>query len=372
MDWQEPILTGPREPKNPQALPIVEIRGKPRQLGQQQGEGARLQILRAVDGYREMIPMITTLTWEEALREARKFLPYGEKAFPQFVEEMRGIADGAGVPFHDVWLLNCYEGLIETHHQAWGCTCLAVRDDLTADGHVLLAHNEDWSSVDRDNVYLVHAQPDDGPPFLGMSYGPLLVNIGLNAEGLGVAINSVYATDGRVGIPRILCSRAVLNARTIGQAICACVPKSRAGGYNYLLADANGELYSVETSATAHSLIYGEEGWLAHTNHYLSAKMQKLEEPGTYASSHVRLNRARRLLGAQLGRVSVESLQALLRDHVNYPDSICSHEDADEPPHERGMTLASLVMDLSERVMWSAPGPPCQSEYIAHRLHDGG
>jgi isopenicillin-N N-acyltransferase-like protein len=250
----------------------------------------------------------------------------------------------------------------------WGCTCLSVRDDQTLDGHVLLAHNEDWNSVDRDSVYLVRAEPDEGPAFLGMTYGPALVNIGLNAEGIGVAINSVYPTDGRVGVPRILCSRAVLEARTIGQAIRACVPKLRAGGYSYLLADAYGELYCVETSATTHNIAYGDDGWLAHTNHYLSPKMQALEEPGTYSSSNVRLNRARRLLRAQLGAVAVDSLQNLLRDHVNYPNSICVHEDPEDPPHEREMTLASLVMDLTERVMWAAPGPPCEGDYVAYRL----
>jgi isopenicillin-N N-acyltransferase-like protein len=201
-----------------------------------------------------------------------------------------------------------------------------------------------------------------------MTYWPLLVNIGLNAEGIGVTINSVYPTDGRVGVPRILCSRAVLNAATIGQAIRACVPKLRAGGYSYLLADHYGELYSVETSATTHTITYGDEGWLAHTNHYLSPKMQALEEPGTYSSSSVRLHRARRLLQAQLGRVTVESLQALLRDHVNYPDSICMHEDPAELPHEREQTLVSLVMDLTDRVMWAAPGPPCENQYVAYPL----
>jgi len=82
----------------------------------------------------------------------------------------------------------------------------------------------------------------------------------------------------------------------------------------------------------------------------------------------VRLNRARRLLRAQLGAVTVDSLQALLRDHVNFPNSICVHEDPEDPPHEREMTLASLVMDLTERVMWAAPGPPCEGDYVAYRL----
>jgi isopenicillin-N N-acyltransferase-like protein len=232
----------------------------------------------------------------------------------------------------------------------------------------LLAHNEDWLTVNYDTVYLVHAEPDDGPAFIGMTYGPLLVNIGLNAEGIGVAINSVYPSDGRMGAPRILCSRAVLGARTIGQAIRACVPELRAGGYNHLLADSHGELYNVETSATTHDLLYGDEGWLVHTNHYLSPRLQALEEPRLYAGSHVRRNRARRLLRPQLGEVTAEGLQDILRDHVNHPDSICAHQDLQAPPHEGEMTLVSLVMDLSERVMWAAPGPPCENEYSAYRL----
>jgi isopenicillin-N N-acyltransferase like protein len=349
-------------------VPIIEVKGGARERGQQQGEAARAEALRAMDRYREILPQAIGLSWEASLREARKFLPYGEEVFPEYVEEMRGIAEGSGLSFDEVWTLNCYEGLTETSQQMWGCTSLAIRDDQTADGHVLVAHNEDWTSVDREHVYLVRSRPDNGPAFVGMTYGPLLVNIGLNDEGIGVAIDSVYPTDERVGVPRILSSRAVLDARTIGQAIRACVAKLRAGGYVYLLADPHGELYTVETAAATHVILYGDEGWLVHTNHYLAPKMQATESAGTYSNSNVRLHRARRLLKSQLGHVTVESLQVLLRDHVNYPDSICSHEDPGDPPHERECTLVSLIMDLTDRVLWAAPGPPCEGEYAAYSL----
>ncbi|MBL7063869.1 MAG: hypothetical protein ISS49_06610 [Anaerolineae bacterium] len=350
-------------------VPIINVKGPPRERGRQQGEGAQSQIASMLAAYRELLPVVSKMTWKETIRESRKYLPYAEAAFPHFVEELRGIAEGGAVPFEDVWLLNCYEKVSESQRMA--CTSVAVRDDRTADGHVLLAHNEDWISVDRDHVYLVHAEPDDGgPAFIGVSYGALLVNVGFNEAGIGVAINSVYSTDVQSGVPRILFSRAILAARTIGEAIQACVPRQRAGGYHYLLTDAHGELYSVESSATAHVILYGEGGWLAHTNHYLSPKMQALEQPGTYAGSHVRLNRARRLLQAQMGegKVSLEGLQTLLRDHINRPNSICSHEDPTEPPHEREQTVISLVMDLTERAVWAAPGPPCEGEYVQHRL----
>jgi len=353
---------------NLRSVPIVNVKGSPRDRGRQQGEGAQAQIGGMLAAYRELLPEAVKMTWEEALCESCKYLPFAEAAFPRFVEELHGIAEGADVSFEDVWLLNCYEAVTESQYLS--CTSLAVRDDCTANGHVLLAHNEDWISVDRDHVYLVRAEPEDGPAFIGMSYGPLLVNVGLNEEGIGVAINSVYATDARVGVPRILFSRAILATSTIGEAIKACVPRHRAGGYHYLLADAHGELYGVESSATAHAVLYSDDGWLAHTNHYLSSKMQALEQPGVYSGSHVRLNRARRLLYAQMkeGKVTLEGVQTVLRDHVNYPSSICSHEDPADPRHERWQTVISLVMDLTERVMWAAPGPPCKGEYTLVRL----
>ena len=350
-----------------QAVPVIDVKGTPRERGQQQGEGARAIIAGMLEAYRELLPTAFDGEWDEAVLESQELLPRSEVAFPAFVDELRGISEGSGMSFEDVWLLNCYEE-VAAGDGVMSCTSLAVQGELTSDGTVLLAHNEGWISVDRDHVYLVRCEPDDGAPFIGMTYGPLLPNVGLNAEGVGVAINSVYSTDVQAGVPRVVLSRAVLSARTVGDAIAACLFRGRAGGYNYLLADANGELYSVETSALLHSLLYADDGWIVHTNHYLSPKMQGLEQPGTYAGSHVRLNRTRRLLKAQLGEATVESLQELLRDHVNHPDSICGHEDISSPPHERGQTVISLVMDLMERTLWAAPGAPCEGEYVQYKL----
>ncbi len=107
-------------------LPLIEIRGSPMERGRHQGEGARAQILLALTRYCEVIPKAIDLSWEAAQRQARKFLPYAEEAFPQFVAELRGIAAGAQVPFEEVWTLNCYEGLTDVRHQIWGCTTLVV------------------------------------------------------------------------------------------------------------------------------------------------------------------------------------------------------------------------------------------------------
>ena len=354
-------------------LPLIQTHGSSLERGQQQGEAARAQILASVESYRQILQPLrrrgaANLSWEEALQAATRFQPSAEAAFPEFTLEVRGIAEGSGIPFREVWALNCYEELTRRYSGRGSCTCLAVSGEHTADGHTLLAHNEDWLSADEGNAYLVQARPDEGPAFLALTYGPLLPNTGLNAEGIAVAINSVYATDERAGIPRILYSRAVLGAQTVGQAVKACLPEQRAGGYNYLLASASGELCCVETSALAHSKLDGAEGWLTHTNHYLSPGMKALEQPGSYTGSHLRLSRAQELIKAQLGGITVDSLQDVLRDHANRPASICSHPDPADPPYEQDMTVASLVMDLTEKVMWAAMGPPCAADFVCYAL----
>ena len=119
----------------------------------------------------------------------------------------------------DLIVLNAMEGVTMDALHLTKCTSMAVNDQRTADGHVLIAHNEDWIPDDEEDVYLIHAEPDDEPAFLAMTYGGLLPNVGFNSAGLAQCCDTVYPTDSRIGIPRIFVSRAVLAAPTIGEAI---------------------------------------------------------------------------------------------------------------------------------------------------------
>ena len=46
-----------------------------------------------------------------------------------------------------------------------------------------------------------------------------------------------------------------------------------------------------------------------------------------------------------------------------YPSAICCHPDARMDPHDRGATVASVLMDLDERRIWLADGHPCTTPY---------
>ena len=50
------------------------------------------------------------------------------------------------------------------------------------------------------------------------------------------------------------------------------------------------------------------------------------------------------------------------------PFAICRHPDPREPSARRTMTTGAVLIDLDERAMHVANGPPCSNEYVAFAL----
>jgi isopenicillin-N N-acyltransferase-like protein len=245
---------------------------------------------------------------------------------------------------------------------------MAVNDERTADGHVLMAHNEDWVPEDEDDVFIIHASPKDEPPFLAMTYGGLLPNIGFNAYGIAQMCDSVYPNDSRIGTPRVVVSRAVLASKTPDEAIRHMLSAQRAAGYNHLLVHESGELYSLEVSARRFAILYGENGYIVHTNHYLAENMQQVErEPEDLVASRVRYFRARRLIQRE-DTHTIKTLQTIQRDHVNFSNSICNHSIDAHNPLDREKTVNAMVIDLTSREMHIAWGNPCENPYHTYHL----
>jgi isopenicillin-N N-acyltransferase-like protein len=357
---------------HPNPISIIKVKGSHREIGRQIGEAYREQIQHHLQSTRELIRTTYTaleLDWAGARMQSRKYLPFAQERFPQYVEEMMGISEGANVEFDDVGVVNALEAVTMDALHLTKCTSMAVSETNTANGHVFVAHNEDWIPEDEPDVYLIHAEPDDDPPFLAMTYGALLPNIGLNAFGIAQCCDSVYPNDSRIGIPRLLVSRAVLAAKTPGDAIRYTLIPRRAAGYNHLLAHESGEIYSVEVSARRFAILYGHDGFMVHTNHYLDPNMQVIEhEPDELIETRVRYFRADRLL-RESNQHTINSIQVIQRDHINFPNSICNHAEDDMDPMDREKTVNSMVIDLTEKAMHIAWGNPCVNSYNTYYLN---
>lgn len=356
---------------HPNPISIIKVKGSHREIGRQIGEAYRERIQHHLQSTQELIRTTyetLELDWAGARMQGRKYIPFAQERFPQYVEEVYGISEGANVDFDDVGVVNALEAVtIDALHLS-KCTSMALSETNTADGHVLIAHNEDWIPEDEPDVYIIHAEPDDEPPFLAMTYGALLPNIGFNAHGIAQCCDSVYPNDSRIGIPRLFVSRAVLAAKSPGEAIRRTLIPRRAAGYNHLLAHDSGEIYSVEVSARKFAIIYAHDGYMVHTNHYLDTNMQVIEyEPDELIATRVRYFRANRLL-RENNQHTIKSIQAIQRDHINFPNSICNHAEDDMDPLDREKTINSMVIDLSARAMHIAWGNPCANPYHTYYL----
>ncbi len=351
--------------------PLVEIYGTHREMGRQIGEARREQVRHSVENARLLIAAAydtLELTWEGAQIQSRKYLPFAEERYPQYVDELRGIAEGAGLTLDELVTLNAMEAVAGDALHLTRCTSFAVNETRTADGHVLLSHNEDWVPEDEDDVYVISAKPAEEPPFLAVTYGGLLPNVGFNAFGIAQLIDSVYPTDSRIGIPRLVAARAVLASKRLSGAIGRCLIPHRDSGYNHLLAHESGELYSIETSARQFEFHHGTDGYMVHTNHYLGTEMKRIEkDPHELISSNVRYNRANRLL-RQNSTHTIKTLQAIQKDHVNLPNSICNHNIEGIDPLDRESTICAFIIDLTTREMRVTWGNPCQNMYHTYHL----
>jgi isopenicillin-N N-acyltransferase-like protein len=276
------------------------------------------------------------------------------------VEELEGIAEGANAPFEEVYLSMCEE-LWEV--AAWrGCTDMAARGRATQDGSTLIAHTNDLLPRAEEHLVLLKVQAEDEPEFLGISSGGIAISAGFNAAGLSLTGNQLDNNDIRPGVPRLLVVRAILASRHLSEAMDHCLLPQRASSYNNVLADSNGEVYSMEGSATDCEPIYIKDDILAHANHYVSAGMRKFEaNRNSIGNSVLRHNRAMRLLRENYGQLTPELFKNLLADHAGYPTSICKHGT-------ETVTVFSIVIQLEQLRAWIGRGRACQAEYVEYQL----
>ena len=84
-------------------------------------------------------------------------------------------------------------------------------------------------------------------------------------------------------------------------------------------------------------------------------------------SSLVRYFRALRLL-RQTPLHTIETLQTIQKDHVNFEGSICNHLIEDDNPLDREKTITALLIDLTERKIHATWGNPCNNVFTTYQL----
>jgi isopenicillin-N N-acyltransferase-like protein len=286
------------------------------------------------------------------------YLAVSIEAVPHLVEQIRGLADGADQPFLDIFFANAFEevyGIVELDTSPpipiERCTDVV----LSSPGRTLLGHNEQWYAGDDGPMGVVLDVSDDGPAVLAPMVAGTLPLVGLNGYGGAFGTMSLSATDERIGVPRALVARGVLEARDRDDALARADLACRAAGYSYLCAFSGGDACVIESTASTVSRLDVTQ----HTNHALDPTVGAAAcEPS--AGSRSRLARAQALAGS--ASPTVEGMAGLLGDHGGESQDICVHPDRDEGD-EGSTILFAMICEPESRSMWLAGGHPCTTPF---------
>ena len=359
-------------------LTRVELTGSPRERGVTHGERFADEIEENVQTYLgafEHYGASESVVYEQA----EEFWPLIQRENEEYAEEMRGVAEGSGCPIEDITILNAryevmYSAYAETareldgdHPRPDGCTAFGAQPEITNNGHTIIGQNWDWKPP--INVFMQDIRRDDKPNIVAMTEAGIVGGkIGVNEHGIGMLLNGlVEEHDGENPFrkPYHVRFREVLDAPRLDAAIEPLITKDRANSGNVLLGHAEGELIDLELAPETANYLYPQDGLLTHANHFEDRSNVTSEFEKITPDTLCRAPRLKRLLEQHKGEITIDTSKGALRDHFGKPKSICAHIDESAPKREQSRTNASFIIDLTERRIYGAYGPPCETEYEA-------
>ena len=363
-------------------FPLIEISGPPRERGRQYGQKAVARIKKGTTHYFAQLKELS-LDAKGVAELVRDYLPVIEAFEPSYIEEMRGIAEGADVPFEDIVLLNARTEIIKLANPAIrarlktpedpdGCTGVVVMPQATASGRLIHAQNWDWKRECAETAVVLKVRRDDGPDLMTFTEAGALGRCGFNA--VGIAITANYLQSDRdyrqVGVPLALIRRKVLENEHLALAMRAVYSTKKSAANNMIVSHREGVAIDFECAPDETFQVHPQNGLLVHANHFVSpVALGKLKDTGIAETpdSLYRDIRVRDLLQPHIGSITFDTVKSALFDEFAYPWSVC------RPPRRNlsnnlSATVAMILMEPASGLMQAAPLPSLNREFTEYRL----
>ncbi|MCU0873481.1 MAG: C45 family autoproteolytic acyltransferase/hydrolase [Pirellulaceae bacterium] len=220
--------------------PVLHLKGTPYEMGYQHGvlfkdhvrENARY--LLEVKGDQESLEWGPVRVKPRALIETiietqKRFVP------DRYLEEIRGLAEGSGMPEAEARLANF---IPEMFH----CSGFALMNSATKDGTLyhgrVLDYAIDWRL--QEHAVLIVAEPQGGIPFINVTYAGFIGSVtGMNARHVSIGEMGGSGIGHWEGVPMAWLVRDALErAETLDDAVRIFRDSPRTCQYFYVIADA--------------------------------------------------------------------------------------------------------------------------------------
>lgn len=322
-------------------MKTIAIRGSAFAVGQQLGAFGR-------EAWQTKIRQ--TALWQtvaalKTTEQTQRMRAAVQAQFPLIWQELEGMAEGLQAPVDEVFAWNCRGDLVRSTSD--GCTTLAGR---SAEGELIIAHNEDGFPQLREDCAIVSITPAVGLAFTSFAYPGSLCGhtFAVNEKGIVNTVNNIRAVHRPDGMPRQILARASLNATTLEEAVTLLSATPRAGAFHHTLGQmGDSRLFSVEATGSGSSVL-ALSATSGHANHLIHPQLAAIEQIVTCSSG----SRQRRLDAWLATNPPLDGVtaKAMLSDQQDPLLSIY-RLSPDDPDEEN--TLATAIFTLSAtRVVW--------------------
>jgi hypothetical protein len=299
---------------------IIHVHGTAHQQGVERGQLLKQEIETQVEaGLASILPQAydgDPVRWLEAIHSVIT------QVAPNVLDELRGMAEGSGVPLDDLEIVNfaCYVTPSGTALPAGSaCSVLAATEEATAAHVLVIGLNQTLNGLATPPVLIVRHFSDTEPPRLDIALPATLqtlvsvVGNGLFWEGHGVTSNEpvpAHSTD-----MLSLISESLEKARTVDELQQSLLAGPRLKPMIMTIASLPQQrVETLEMSHAQHRIRHPDaDGLLISTHHFVSPELEELQPPPINGST-ARYDRLLELAQSNLGTITPQMVRTFMHD----------------------------------------------------------
>lgn len=350
-----------------QTFPIIELTGTSRERGRIHGESLRDLVYEAVESWKYFLHLTQPPVERsiDALVNRSGFLAAARQYTPDLVEEVDGIAEGANLPFNEIFALQLMD------EGGWFARaaetpdferCTSLGCNRSAERPAIVGQNLDWTNIFKNFEVIFRLKDEaNGVEALIPSIPGVLGTCGLNNQGIGICTNALwhFLRNSPDGLAVNFIVRAVLQKSNLAEAVGFIKRVPHASGENYLLSDHDQVVnYECSASQVRQFIPFEDAQVVYHTNHPLVNDDLAYPPVEAGPSTFERLKYLEFRMKGRQKRFNLESVKAILRSHYG---PICRHQTYSGISGETEISVIYVLNDPPE--LHITKGPPCQSEY---------
>ena len=344
----------------PTIVTIVTLdAAEPFERGRQRGVAIRDALATSSRIYSELFTAVG-IERADVRRFAEESIVATENWSIALAEEMRGTAEGSGLPLWEIASLNARTEILSLARGAKPGECSTI---VSTRGTPVGSQTWDWHEELSAGWHLQRVS-GSAHSFVGLTEHGILSKIGMNDAGIGVMLNILGHQDDKPGgVPvHLVGARVLAEASTFDEALTILrgAPVSTSSAVTLL---GPGGAATIELNPHGAAVVRPTDGVLLHTNHFLDPALAQGEKPGLYdPDSQLRMQMLEERT-RDASRIPTEALE-LVPLLVSYPGDLadlCCVPTAGATLGERWATLATVSLDVAKRRLTVSAGSPADA-----------